>query len=296
LHAREAAPELIRFYRSFMEAAPDQVGGGMTLATAPSADFVPEEARGKPACGMLVVYFGDPDRGQQVLRPLLQWGHPLVSRVGPMPYTAVQAMTDDSHPWGIRHYARVFYLPDLSDGAVDAIVAQANTARSPFSQIQLSHVGGAVARMDRSAMALNMPEASWACFVFASWWDPRGHEEHIDWARGVVEAARPWAVDAAPANFIMGDETKRLYHSYGAEKYRRLVALKDAYDPENVFALNQNIKPSAVEPRALHPADPAGSQDPGSQSSTGRPAIGADTTGTEISNRAVSQVSSIREE
>ncbi len=247
LHLREAAPELIRFYREFIEAAPDEVGGGIALVTAPRAEFVPEEARGKPACALIIVYVGNPGRGEQVLRPLLAWGRPLVSRVGPMPYTAVQAMTDLSHPWGIRHYAKVLYVRDLSDEAVDAVVAQANAAASPFSQIQLCPVGGAVARMDRSAMALNMPEASWACFVFASWWDRRGHEEHIGWACGVMDAVRPWTAETAPANFIGVDEgAERLRHSYGAEKYRRLVALKDAHDPDNVFALNQNIKPSAA--------------------------------------------------
>jgi FAD/FMN-containing dehydrogenase len=247
LHRREDGPELIRFYRTFMQSAPDEVGGGIALLTAPRSSFVPEDARGRPACGLIVVYVGDADRGEEVLRPLLDWGQPLVRRVGPMPYTAVQAMTDQSHPWGIRHYAKVAYLRDLSDEAVDAVVAQANMARSPFSQMQLSPLGGAVARMDRSAMALNMPAASWACFVFASWWDPRGEGQHVDWARGVADAVRPWAVDAAPPNFIGVDETaERLRHFYGSEKYGRLVALKDAYDPHNVFALNQNIKPSAV--------------------------------------------------
>ncbi len=247
LHRREEAPELIRFYRQFMESAPEEVGGGIALVTAPRAEAVPEEARGRPACGLIIAHAGDPEHGERVLRPLLEWGHPLVRRVGPMPYTAVQAMTDQSHPWGIRHYAKVAYLRDLNDEAVDVIVAQANRVRSPFSQMQLSPLGGAVARMDKSAMALNMPPASWACFVFASWWDPRGEEEHIEWARRVADVVRPWAVDAAPPNFIGVDEAvERLRHFYGSEKYARLVALKDAYDPDNVFALNQNIKPTAV--------------------------------------------------
>src|SRR5207302_9463686 len=106
---------------------------------------------------------------------------PVVSRVGPMPYTAVQAITDVSHPWGIRHYPKVVYLREFPDEAADALVAEADKMRSPFSQMQLSPLGGAVARMDRAAMALNMPAAGWACFVFASWWDPRGDDEHPVW-------------------------------------------------------------------------------------------------------------------
>jgi FAD/FMN-containing dehydrogenase len=245
LHPRSAACELIRFYRDFIGQAPEEVGGGLAFMTAPPADFVPQEARGKPACGLTVVYVGDPGRGEQVLRPLLDWGKPLVSRVGPMPYTAVQAMTDPRFPWGIGNYSRVDYLLELPDEAAEILAAEADKMRSPFSQMQLSPLGGAMERMDRGAMALNMPHAKWGCFAFATWWERRGRQEHIDWARGLRDAFRPWAADTAPPNFIAADEgPARLRRFYGHEKYKRLVALKDAYDPTNVFALNQNIPPS----------------------------------------------------
>ena len=162
-----------------------------------------------------------------------------------MPYTAVQAMTDPAHPWGIHHYAKVGYVPQLADDACDTLLAQAEQMRSPYSQLVLQPYGGAVARMDRSAMALNMPDGEWFYFVFASWWNPDERDEHIAWARGVMNAMGPWSDDGAPANFIGADEgDQRLRRSYGAEKFERLVALKERYDPLNVFALNQNIPPS----------------------------------------------------
>ena len=244
LHPWSAAFQLLRFYRDFMAEAPDELGGGIALATAPPANVVPTGAPGESTCGLIVVYAGDPARGEQVLRPLLGWGRPWVSRVGPMPYTAVQAMTDESHPWGIGHYPKVDYLPELTDEAADALVAESDRMRSPFSQILVCPLGGAVARMDPDAMALNMPGANWVCFALASWWDRRGHEQHIAWARGVMEALRPWTADTAPPNFIGDDEAGRLRRFYGDQKYKRLIALKDAYDPHNVFALNQNIPPS----------------------------------------------------
>lgn len=245
LHPRSAANDLIRFYRDFLAQAPNEVGGGFALMTAPATEFVPEQARGKPACGLFIVYAGDPDRGQEAFRPLLEWGQPMVSKVGPLPYTAVQAMTDPIHPWGIHHYAKVSYLPELSTGAADAWIAQADLMHSPFSQLLLQPLGGAAAHMDRGAMSLNMPHAEWGCFVFASWWDPNTRHEHIAWARGVTEAMDPWSVDAAPANFISADDgSDRLRHSYGQEKFDRLVDLKDVYDPQNIFSLNQNIPPS----------------------------------------------------
>jgi FAD/FMN-containing dehydrogenase len=153
-------------------------------------------------------------------------------------------MTDENHPWGIGHYPKVDYLTEVTDEAVGALVAAADRMCSRWSQLLVCPLGGAVARMDRGAMALNMPDAKWVCFILASWWDRRGHEQHIAWARDVMGALRPWAADAAPPNFIGDDEPGRLRRFYGDQKYRRLIALKDAYDPHNVFALNQNIPPS----------------------------------------------------
>jgi hypothetical protein len=117
---------------------------------------------------------------------------------------------------------------------------------SPFTEVQLSPLGGAVARMDRGAMALEVPDARWTYFALVKWWDEAGQEDHVAWGRELAAAMRPWTADTAPPpNFIGIDEGhERLVRFYGPEKYRRLVALKDRYDPGNVFALNQNIPPS----------------------------------------------------
>jgi FAD/FMN-containing dehydrogenase len=213
--------------------------------TAPPEDFVPEQARGEPACGLIVVYVGDPSRGEEALRPLLDWGEPLVTAVGPMPYTAVQQLTDPAHPWGICEYPKIDYLSELPDEAIAALIEKAGAARSPFTQLLLCRLGGAVGRMDRSSMALNMPDAGWAYFALAAWWDRSGEDDHIAWARDVMDTMRQWATDTAPPNFIAADEgPARLRRFYGDDKFERLVALKDEYDPLNVFALNQNIPPT----------------------------------------------------
>ena len=154
LHPRAAAPELLRFYRDFMDAAPDEVCGGVALLTAPPADPIPEPARGQPAAGLIVLYAGDPHEGEEILRPLLEWGEPWLTMVQPMPYTAVQAMSDDANPWGISEYFKIDYLPELPDDAIDALVTKAADARSPFTGVFLARLGGALARTDRTAMAL----------------------------------------------------------------------------------------------------------------------------------------------
>jgi FAD/FMN-containing dehydrogenase len=200
--------------------------------------------RGKPAAGLIVLYAGDPTEGEQVLRPLLEWGEPWLTTVQPMPYVAVQAMTDDATPWGISEYFKIDYLPELPDAAIDALIDKAAEAHSPFTAVYLCALGGAIARTDRSAMALEVPDAKWFYFCEALWFDPAHAEAEIAWAHAFMDTMRPWGVDKAPANFISADELPtRLRPSYGPIKYERLVALKSAYDPANVFALNQNIAP-----------------------------------------------------
>jgi FAD/FMN-containing dehydrogenase len=247
MHPRSVAGELLRFYRDFMDDAPDEVGGGLAFLTAPPEEFVPEEARGKPATGLILVYVGDPQQGEEVFRPLIEWGEPWVKMVQPMPYVAVQQMIDGGNPWGISEYFKVDYLEELPDEAIDAAVEKAAEIGSPFTQLIFGPLGGALARTDRSAMALHMPDAKWLYFCLAMWWDRSAAEAETAWARSFMETMRPWAAGTAPPNFISADEgISRLRASYGDETFERLVALKDKYDPDNVFALNQNIPPSVT--------------------------------------------------
>jgi FAD/FMN-containing dehydrogenase len=244
MHPRAAAGELLRFYRDFMEQAPDEVCGGLALLTAPPEEFVPEEARGKPATGLILVYLGDPEQGEEAFGPLLEWGEPWVKMVQPMPYVAVQQLIDAGNPWGINEYFKVDYLTELPDEAIDTAVERVAEVESPFTQVIFGPLGGAVARADRGSMALNLPDAKWLYFYLAMWWDPSHADAERGRARAFMDVMRPWGAGTAPPNFISEGEEGRLRASYGDEKYERLVALKDKYDPDNVFALNQNIPPS----------------------------------------------------
>jgi FAD/FMN-containing dehydrogenase len=244
LHPRSAAPALMRFYRDFMADAPDEVGGALALLSAPPEEFVPEHARGKPATALIVTYAGDVAEGEELLRPLVEWGHPLLRMVQPMPYVAVQAMIDGGNPWGIKEYAKVDYLAELPDEAIDAFVDKVAEDQSPFTNVILVPLGGAVSRMDRTAMSLNLPDAPWMYFCLVMWMDEADTDREVRWGREFMDTMKPWATATAPPNFINDDRRERLRASYGEETYARLVALKNEYDPDNVFALNQNIPPS----------------------------------------------------
>jgi FAD binding domain len=192
LYPRAVAAELARYYRDFIQQAPEEVGGGLALITAPPEEFVPEEARGKPACGLIVIYVGDPQQGEQAFRPLLEWGDPWLTMVQPMPYVAVQQLIDPANPWGINEYAKVDYLPELPDEAIDTMMLRAAAASSPFTEVILCPLGGAGSRMHQRTMALPVPDANWMYFCMAKSWDPaeQGRVIGVDRDESALAAAR----------------------------------------------------------------------------------------------------------
>ena len=245
VYPRERAGEVLRFYRDFMEQAPDQVGGGAALITAPPEEFVPEAMRGQPALGIVFLYVGPVEEGEEVVRPLREATDPVVDLIAPMPYVALQQMLDGGNPRGVREYFKVDWVNALPDDAIDEIVEQAERLPAPFGQLILAPQGGAMSRTSDSDMALNAPDAPWAYFCLAMWMDPAEDEQNRAWARGFAEAMKPYEVGTPYPNFIAADESAaRLRSSYGPEKYERLLALKRKWDPDNLFRLNQNIDPA----------------------------------------------------
>jgi FAD/FMN-containing dehydrogenase len=202
--------------------------------------------RGRPAVGVVFCYVGPPEQGAEAAKPLREFGSPVIDMIQPMPYVAVQQMLDAGSPRGVREYFKVDSLPALSDAAIDNVVAQAEHLPTPFGQLILAPLGAAMSPTDGDATALSVEDATWTYFCVAMWMDPAEDERNIAWARGFHESMRPFSVGTALPNFIAADDgATRLRESYGEGKYARLVALKDRWDPDNVFRLNQNIAPSS---------------------------------------------------
>jgi FAD/FMN-containing dehydrogenase len=240
---RAQAPEVIRFYRDYMAQAPDEVGGGAALLTAPPEPFVPPELQGKPVVAVVYCYIGALADGEAAAQPLREFGPPAVDLVAPMPYVALQSMLDGGMPAGIHEYFKVDWLGSLSDEAIDTAIAHAEKLPAPFGQLILAPMGGAVSRSTQKDLALSVVDAPWLYFCLSMWMDPAEDQQNAAWARGFAEAMRPFGYGTAFSNFIEPDEAGRLQASYGEEKYRRLVELKRRWDPENLFRLNQNVAP-----------------------------------------------------
>jgi FAD/FMN-containing dehydrogenase len=247
----DRAPDVMRRWRDWSDAAPDEVATGCAVVTAPPEPYVPPELQGKPVVGIIALYAGDAEAGAAALQPIKDLG-PAVDHIGPMPYAAFQAALDPLSPYGGgRFYARGEYLPRLSDGAIDAFLAHAPDllARShPLSQMVIFRTGQAVAAVPDEATAFSHRDANYLFHPITVWTDPADDQQMTMAARAFAAAMRPFSTGAAYLNFT--HEADRVRDAYGDGKYARLVALKDTYDPANLFRLNQNIRPShtAAEP------------------------------------------------
>ena len=247
----DRAPTVVRAWRDWADAAPDELATGCVVLTAPTQEFVPPKLQGKPVLGIPVLYVGDAARGAAVVRPLKELD-PAVDHIAPMPYTAFQALLDPTAPPGYRSYWRGEYMPDLSDAAIDTFLAHATdlvTPGAPLSQIVIFRIGQAVAAVPETATAFSHRHARYLLHPISMWTDPADDEQLIAANRAFVCAMRPFSTGASYLNFT--PESDRVRDAYGDDKHARLVTLKNTYDPTNLFRLNQNIKPS---PTAAEPA------------------------------------------
>lgn len=247
LHPGRRAGEVLRFFREYMAQAPDEVGAAVALLTAPPEPFVPEEARGRPAVGIAVCYAGDPDEGAQVIAPLPEFGPPAVDLVQPMPYIAVQQLIDPTTPAGMQNHWGGEFLSDLPDEAIDALCSVAAPAPSPLSVVLVVPGGGQIARVGDDEMAIGQRQAPWNTHLLAMWADPADDKRNVDWLRELQVATAPYATGRAWLNFLGEEGENRVRRAVGDDKYDDLQRIKDRYDPQNIFQLNQNIRPSVSE-------------------------------------------------
>src|SRR5215218_8210609 len=170
MYPAQMAPEVLGNFREVIADAPDEVGAGVALVTAPAEEFVPEPVRGQPICGVLLCHAGAPDAGEEALRPLREFGPPAMDAVEPIPYAALQRLLDPSLPPGMRHYMTSDFLSGLCDGAIEALCQHHLEAPSPLSQIMVLPGGGAIKRVPRGATAFARGRAAPFNFLVDAGW------------------------------------------------------------------------------------------------------------------------------
>src|SRR3954470_15652891 len=239
------ARDVLRNFRDFMADAPDEIGAGVAMITAPPEEFVPEPVRGQPVVGVVLCYAGPVEEAEEAMKPLTEFGPPALPMVGPMPYTAVQQLIAPGNPPGMRNYWNADFLTGLPDEAIDLLCDAHLKKVSPLTAIIVLPGGGAVARVPNDAMAFGQREAPFNLHILSMWPEESMDEACIAWTRELGAAMKPFTSGYAYLNFIGEEGEDRVVAAFGEETYRRLQELKFRYDPDNVFRLNQNITPSS---------------------------------------------------
>ena len=233
--------EVVRTWRDLSHGS-DDIGWAVGSVTAPPEPFVPEEWHGRRIVGVLGMFAGRHDEAEKVLAPLRALG-PIVDLWQPMPYTAIQGLIDGANPYGRQNYWRAHNLDGLDDATVDVFLEGAETCPSPFTAILLMNGGGAVGRIGEDAAAVSGRSAPFNMHLNGMWEDPAANDENIAWVKGVSAALGSHIAPGISLNFATEITDDAKAESWGSAKVERLRALKKRYDPENVFRLNQNIRP-----------------------------------------------------
>ena len=247
----ERAGDILRFMRDYMADAPEDLGAAVAFVSAPPEPFVPAEMHFKPVVGIVICWTGDHDEGERVVAPIREVAQPVLDMVQPMPYTALQTMLDAGGPKGIRGYMKAEFLEEMSDEAVEILTDRGLNRAGPMAQIIIEPMGGAIGRVGEDDTALGRRDVAWCYHALAMWMEPDQEtaDAHMAWARGLADEIRPHTTTGVYLNYTSDEGEDRVRSTYGPEKYDRLVALKDRYDPDNLFRLNQNIKPSSGQAR-----------------------------------------------
>ncbi len=233
-------PEVSRAFRDWADASPEELGTGLVMLSGPPEEFIPAHLQGEPLIATAVCWTGDEATGADVVQVMRDLA-PEVDLVGPMPYVGLQSMIDD--PPGFRQYWSADYHDSFPDEALDVFLAGGASRPSPMTQHLLIPWGGALARIDEDATPLGQRGARWVSHPFATWADPADDEANIAWVRQYRKANAPFTTGGVYLNFIGDEGDERIKAAFGAEKYDRLAQIKGEYDPSNVFAGNQNIRP-----------------------------------------------------
>jgi FAD/FMN-containing dehydrogenase len=239
----ERAAEVLRFLREHEAATPDDVTAMVSLTSAPPAPFLPEALHGQPIVVLVAAHLGPLERGPAALAGLDDLGAPLADLIGPMPYTALQRMVDDTAPHGMQVAVRSDFVRGPDDDAVDRLVAAWSRITAPLGYVLVHPLGGAVRRVPADATAFPHRAADAMVTAAAVWWDAaEDRARHDRWVREACVAVAACRAGTY-VNHLGSEGEARVRQAYGDATHDRLAAVKSVWDPDNTFRLNQNIRP-----------------------------------------------------
>lgn len=236
--------DIVRGWRDYVEQAPEELATALVTALAPPEDFVPPELVGKPILMVVVGWLGEPADAEDAIAPLRALTAGGLDLVQPMPYTAFQAMLDATNPPGKLNYHRGMHLSSFPDDVADAFVANGLEIGSPLTVGVVFRHGGAIAEVPEDGTAVSNRAAPYMAHPIACWEDPADTDREVAWVHAFSEAFSPARSGGVYLNFEPDTSESSVRAGFGPGKYERLAALKQEWDPDNVFRGNHNIPPA----------------------------------------------------
>jgi hypothetical protein len=239
----EQAPEVIRWYREFLPAAPRALNGFFAMMTVPPVDLFPAELHMRKVCAVMWCIVGSEEEATRLLAPVHDVGTPLLHGVGPVPHAALQGLFDGLYPKGQQAYWRADFFDELPDDVAARHLEWGQKLPSMPSTMHLYPIDGAAHDLAPGDTAFSYRDVKWAEVIFGVDPDPANATTIRDWCVGYWDATHPYSAGGAYVNFMMDEGQERVKATY-RDNYDRLARVKAQYDPDNVFRVNQNIQPA----------------------------------------------------
>lgn len=242
IHPLDAAGDVLRYYRNFIKNSPGELSCWFVMRLAPPLPFLPAEWHGKEILVLAVCFSGKIKDGESIVKPLRNFGKPIADIIGPMLYVSWQSILDPLLAPGMRNYWKTHDFRELNDELIDTLIAYARRIPDPQSEIAFALLGEGVMKIPKKETAYTHRDAMFVLNVHGRWDNPANDQRCIGWARDLFNSAAPYSTGGAYVNFMTEEEQDRTKAAYGSN-FNRLLKLKNKYDPENFFRLNQNIQP-----------------------------------------------------
>jgi len=240
------AVAVMKWFRDNQPKAPEELSVFLGLQVVPPGDPFPKEHWSKKMCVLVVSHNGPLTEGEKAVNAIrAALPKPIIDWAQPMPYAVLQTLFDPLLPKGLQWYWKGDFVKNLPDAAIDAHLVHAAKLPSALSVMHLYPIDGAVHRRKTDATAWSRRDATWSLVICGIDPDPAKAPAVKQWAQDYWESIHPFNLEGAYSNFMMDDEGEQRVRAAYGENYDRLARVKKEYDPDNLFRINQNIRPAA---------------------------------------------------
>ena len=243
----DQAIQVMNGWRDLVDTMPDELSTFISLATAPPAPFIPDDWHNRKVAIVVACWAADPADGEDVVQPLRSLGTPITDLLSPIPYLDLQQLVDPIWEAGAGNYYTSTFLDGLPDAAIQTLADfhQSSADLPVVAELHIHHFGGAVARVPAGSTAFTDRSSPFLLNCAVRTADPADLSQYVTWARAARSAMATYGKGDMYVNFASDGADDNRRASYPPEIYVRLQAVKDQYDPLNIFRFNMNVSPTS---------------------------------------------------